>query len=524
MIFTLPVAIFFIGFLHLDQYRKTILHSEIDALNRQGSTLARTIGQTEAQHSIKAERRISALTVERARQLIASIPDARIRIFQPDGQMILDSARSSRLFTSTIGLTPRPDMTDRGITNLLRHLASGIAGLLSPSDNYPLYREGHHQGATDFPAVQSALTGEAGHLVMRDRHGKLILGAAVPIRHLRVVRGALLITASGVEMERDIEALQFTFFQVFAGILALTIVMGAYLSRSIVGPITKLAHGAKTVRQSSNRGSSPTALTLPDLIKRPDEIGILARDLSAMTIELQAKVIATASFAADVSHELKNPLTSLRSAVETIRRIDDPDQQKRLMQIIFDDVDRLNRLITDISSASRLEADLSKAEFEEIDLTLLLKNFVEARKLTAASTKGISLILDLPKRPIKAIIVADRLVQVLDNLLANAVSFSPNDSEIIIKLTKKRNQATITMTDHGQGIPPQKTETIFNRFYTERPSGEQFGQHSGLGLSISKQIIEAHGGTLTAANRPATKKRDKMVEPTGAVLTITLPL
>ena len=525
VIFTMPVAIFFLGFLHLDQYRKTILQSELDALYRQGDTLARTIGQTDAQYSIQAQRRISALTVERARQLIASIPDARIRIFQPDGQMISDSARSSRLFTPNSKLTPRPDMVDRGVNAWFRDRVIGLADFVSPRDNYPLYREGRNLSAADFPAVQYAFTGEPGHLVMRDRQGKLVLGVAVPIRHLRVVRGALLVTASGAEMERDIDALQYQFFQVFIFILVLTIVMGTYLSRSIVGPITKLARGAKAVRQSSSP-SGGSALTLPDLIKRRDEIGILAGDLSAMTEELQAKVKETASFAADVSHEIKNPLTSLRSAVETISRIDDRDQQQQLMQIILDDVGRLDRLITDISAASRLEADLSQAEFEVIDLNNLLSNFVEGRRLTAKNTRNISMSLDVPKRPIKASVVADRLVQVLDNLVANAISFSPDGGEIALSLKKKAGQVMITIADDGPGIPAQKTETIFDRFYTERPSGEQFGQHSGLGLSISKQIIEAHGGTLTASNKkPAKRKKtDDAPVATGAVMTITLPL
>ena len=544
VIFTVPVAIFFIGFLHLDQYRKTILQSEVNALYRQGNTLARTIGQTDAQYSITAQRQISAFTVERARQLIASIPDARIRIFQPDGKMISDSARSSKLFTPNIRVTPRPDMIDRGVGIWLRKKVSSLAEFLSPGDNYPIYRENRNLSASDIPAVQYALAGEPGHLVMRDRKGKLILGVAVPIRNLRVVRGALLVTASGVEIERDIKALNYNFFLVFAGILTLTIIMGAYLSRSIVGPITKLARGAKAVRQSSNSAGA-TALTLPDLIKRRDEIGILARDLSSMTEELQAKVKETASFAADVSHEIKNPLTSLRSAVETISRIDDRDQQKKLMQIILDDVGRLDRLITDISAASRLEADLSQAEFEVIDLNMLLSNFIDGRRLTTRTTRGITMNLDVPKRVVKASVVADRLVQVLDNLIANAISFSPDGGEIDVNMKKKAGQVVITIADQGPGIPPQKIETIFNRFYTERPSGEQFGRHSGLGLSISKQIIDAHGGTLTAANRKATVKRGKAAKPpvntraaeppastkaagqpsaTGAVMTIILPL
>ncbi len=522
VIFVVPVAMFFVGFLHLDQYRTTILESEINALYRQGNTLARTIGQRDAEYSIQAQRRISELTVQRASQLIASIPDARIRIFQPDGQLISDSLRSNRLFTPNIKLTPRPDMMDRGWTSWLRQQVGHVAEFFSPGDNYPLYREGRNLSAAHFPAVHQALMGEPGHLVMRDRDGRLVLGVAVPIRHLRVVRGALLVTASGVEIEQDIEDLQYTFFQIFAGILFFTVLMGGYLSRSIVGPILKLARGANIVRQSS--GQSPLSEVVgPALIGRRDEIGRLDRDLAAMTEDLQAKMKATASFAADVSHEIKNPLTSLRSAVETISRIDDRDQQKKLMQIILDDVGRLDRLITDISAASRLEADLSQAEYEEIDLVSLLKNFVEGRHLTAMHEHNITMKLDVPSRAIKAKVVVDRLVQVLDNVMSNAVTFSPDNGEVVIKLVKKSGQAVITITDQGPGIPAAKTATIFDRFYTERPSGEQFGRHSGLGLSISKQIMEAHGGMITADN-VKVKKGASQPSGTGAVMTISLPL
>lgn len=518
VIFIVPVAMFFIGFLHLDQYRNTIIQSEIDALYRQGNTLARTIGQTDAEYSIRAQRRISELTVQRASQLIASIPDARIRIFQPDGRLISDSARSSRLASPTIKLTPRPDMMPQGFGVWIRHKVNALAAALTPGDNYPLYREGRNLTAQNFPSVEAALRGEPARLVMRDRQGKLILGVAVPIRHLRVVRGALLVTASGEEIERDIEDLHFTFFQIFTAILVFTILMGSYLSRSIVGPILRLARGANVVRQGGGQ-----SLTLPDLIERRDEIGTLARDLSDMTDELQAKMKATASFAADVSHEIKNPLTSLRSAVETISRVDDRDQQKKLMQIILDDVGRLDRLITDISAASRLEADLSEAEFEAIDLGELLKNFVEGRKLTAMEERHISLVLDVPKRAVKANIAVGRIVQVLDNLLSNAVSFSPDHGEISISFVRKAGKAMITVTDQGPGIPPAKIDAIFDRFYTERPSGESFGRHSGLGLSISKKIIEAHGGMLSADNVKAGTGTETGVE-TGAVMTITLPL
>jgi len=515
LIIVFPTAMFFIGLLHLDQYRDTVLESELDALYRQGNTLARTIGLADAEYSVQAQRRISELTIHRAQQLIASIPDARIRIFQPNGTMIIDSADGGGLYPQNIKVTPRDDMVQSGITRWLQNMVSSLAAVLSPRDHYPLYRDGRQLSVEDFPLVKPALLGEPTRMIMRDRKGKLILGVALPIRNLRVVRGALLVTASGEQAEQDITEVQYTFFQVFFGILMITIILGMYLSRSIVGPITTLARRANQVRL--NQGQS---LTLPDLINRRDEIGILARDLSAMTDELNARMKATASFAADVSHELKNPLTSLRSAVETMARLDDKAQQEKLMQIILDDVGRLNRLISDISAASRLDADLSEAEYETIDLGDLIRNFVNSRRLTLDGQSKIVLQFQTPKTPVMARVVVDRLVQVLDNLFVNATSFSPDGGVIMLTLQRKGDAAVVTMADDGPGIPENKRDTIFNRFYSERPEGETFGRHSGLGLSISRQIIEALGGQITANNR----KRRRGAFKTGAEMVITLPI
>jgi len=515
VIIVFPTAMFFIGLLHLDQYRDTVLESELDALYRQGNTLARTIGLADAEYSVQAQRRISELTIHRAQQLIASIPDARIRIFQPNGAMIIDSADGGGLYPQNIKVTPRDDMVQSDITRWLQGMVSSLAAVLSPQDNYPLYRDGRYLSVEDFPLVKPALLGEPTRMIMRDRKGKLILGVALPIRNLRVVRGALLVTASGEQAERDITEVQYTFFQVFFGILMITIILGMYLSQSIVGPITTLARRANQVRL--NQGQS---LTLPDLINRRDEIGILARDLSAMTDELNARMKATASFAADVSHELKNPLTSLRSAVETMARLDDKAQQDKLMQIILDDVGRLNRLISDISAASRLDADLSEAEYETIDLGDLIRNFVNSRRLTLDGQSKVALQFQTPKTPVMARVVVDRLVQVLDNLFVNATSFSPDGGVIVLSLQRKGDDAVVTMADDGPGIPENKRDTIFNRFYSERPEGETFGRHSGLGLSISRQIIEALGGKITANNR----KRRRGAFKTGAEMVITLPI
>ena len=323
-----------------------------------------------------------------------------------------------------------------------------------------------------------------------------------------MVRGALLVTASGQAAEEDIRSVQFTFFMVFIGTLMVTLALGYYLARSIIDPVTRLARAADEVRLS--KGGT---LSLPRITGRRDEIGDLARDLAAMTDELQKRMQATASFAADVAHEIKNPLTSLQSAVETISKIDDEKQQRKLMDVILADVQRLDRLITDISAASRLDADIKASEFTTIDLAGLVRGFAEARG-HGSRDRGLTLEVDTPDAPVPVHAIPDRLVQVLDNLYANATSFSPEGGTIRLTLGISDGSAVLAMEDEGAGIPEGKTEAVFSRFYSERPDSERFGQHSGLGLSISRSIVEAHGGSLAASNR----------SPGGACLTMRLPI
>ena len=508
-----PLALFYIGLVLIDQYRQTVIDTHLDALYRQGDTLARSISQADAQQTEAGRRRLSRLTTERATQLIASIPDSRIRIFQPDGQLISDSALAGLHSSSRITLKPQQPSTQQTLLTMLRSGVSAMADFLSPAGDYPVYREDPAQTAVDFPAVMRALEGEADSLILRDRKGEMILGVAVPIRHLRVVRGALLITASGEAVENDIRSVQLSFLVIFLGTLIVTLGLGYYLARSIIDPVSRLARAADEVRLSKGN-----TLSLPKMMGRRDEIGDLARDLAAMTDELQHRMQATAGFAADVAHEIKNPLTSLQSAVETITKIEDEGQQRKLMEVIVADVKRLDRLISDISAASRLDADLKASEFTSVDLADLVRGFVEARG-HGNQERGITLEVEVPDGPVPVHAIPDRIVQVLDNLYANAVSFSPEGGTISLSLARTDDRAVVTMEDEGTGIPEGKLDDIFSRFYTERPKSEGFGKHSGLGLSISRSIVEAHGGSLAASNRGGVDTAS-----TGARLTMELPI
>ena len=327
---------------------------------------------------------------------------------------------------------------------------------------------------------------------------------AVPIQDLRLVRGALLVSVSGGKIETEIADVNVVFIKLFGIVTLITIALSVWLARSITTPITYLAAEADNLRRS--RDLSARMQRLP---RRRDEIGKLSESLIEMTDDLQKRMAATAGFAADVAHELKNPLSSLRSAAETISRISDAKQQQKLMNVILRDVARLDRLITDISRASRLDNEMAVEAAATFDLRDLAGNFVEAR---ADTTAGHRLVAELPEAAVMVRAQDGRIVQILDNLLANAVSFAPADSEITFRLTSDgKGQASLSVHDRGPGIPAGRLEDVFNRFYSERPAGEAFGEHSGLGLSIAKQIAQGYGGDLTAANDE------------GACFTLTLP-
>jgi two-component system sensor histidine kinase ChvG len=297
--------------------------------------------------------------------------------------------------------------------------------------------------------------------------------------------------------------------KVFLVALAVTVLLSLYLAGTITRPIRRLARAAEAVRTRHGRQKA-----LPDFSRRRDEIGDLSEALREMTAALWARMDAIERFAADVSHEIKNPLTSLRSAVETVARVNDPEQQRRLMSILLEDVQRLDRLITDISDASRLDAELSRAQSDTVDIRRMLEMLAELYRSTGGEDGPR---IDLDIRTPEALTVQgleSRIVQVFRNLITNAVSFSPKGGRITLAAGRIEGWVEVTVEDEGPGIPPGKLDAIFDRFYSERPAGEKFGTHSGLGLSISKQIIDAHHGVIFARNREGRS---------GARFTVRLP-
>ena len=508
-IMVFPLSIFLVGLLSIDQYRTTLIQSEFIALERQGFTLARSLALAEADRDQQfARRRLSAETMTHLLPLVGLGSSLRARVFQPNGLLFADTARQGRL-RIPVDVKRREDRSWLGHTrDHLNDAMNKASSFFSFADDLPIYVERRRQRADHFPEVLAALSGEPRRALRQDAGGELVLSVAVPIQDLRLVRGALLVSISGGKIERELANVNIAFLQLFMIVLMVTIGLSLYLARSITRPISRLASAADQLRRSGDMSRR-----LQQLPHRNDEIGQLSDALLAMTDELQRRIQATAAFAADVAHEIKNPLSSLRSAAETISLIKDPAQQQKLMNVILQDVSRLDRLITDISQASRVDTEIIGQDGEQIDFAALLDNFIQLRRQSFADHK---LVLVKPEQPIMVVGQDGRIVQVLDNLLSNAASFSPKGAKIIFDLRTKASpaQAVLQILDEGPGIPENRLETVFHRFYSERPKGESFGDHSGLGLSIAKQIIEGHDGSLVASNRDTG----------GACFTLTLPL
>ena len=496
------------GLLHLEQYRLSLVAAEIEAMGTQARAFSLSIGSAAVVAGrVGDERLVPDLTQTLMRGMLKNV-GVRARIFSPDGHLLGDSL-SLPGAVPPVQMTPLPDSS--GVGAVLDRLTNGVGRLLNwlPGGNkgWEPYREASIQKARHYSEVMVALSGGAlAGMVRQDIFGRPVLSVAVPIRRYRQVLGALMLSRDAENITRQVHDRRRDILIVFALALTVTVLMSLYLAWTIGQPLRRLADAADRVRFSKGKLDE-----IPDFSARSDEIGDLSGALREMTEALQARVHVIEGFAADVSHELKNPLTSLRSAVETLLRVQDPDQHKRLMAIILDDVERLDRLISDISDASRLDAELSRAQMEPIDLGRLLSTFVDLYQVTA-DQRGIRCLLEV-QGPLWVMGLDSRLGQVLGNLLSNAESFSPTEGTIRLMARAQDEQAIITLEDEGPGIPEQNLTDIFQRFYSERPESEKFGTHSGLGLSISKQIVESHGGTLYAENHTG-----------GARFVMTLPL
>jgi two-component system sensor histidine kinase ChvG len=351
--------------------------------------------------------------------------------------------------------------------------------------------------------------------------GGTVFSVTTPILQGETAVGVVALSSAEGEIDNLVRSEREQVLQMFVVAILVSIGLSLVLASTIANPLSDLAAAAEVGREKNARKMSPARIRIPDLSGRPDEIGRLSGALRGMVGALYDRIDANEQFAADVAHEIKNPLASLRSAIGTLRVAKRDDQRERLLEVIEHDVRRLDRLVSDISNASRLDSELVKEEEESFDLLSMLRNLTDYLG-NEAQEKGIEFIADLPAGPIEIQGLEARLAQVFVNLLSNAISFCEDGDAIRVWVRRRDNRVLIVVEDTGPGIPEQALTKIFNRFYSERPEG-QFGNNSGLGLAISKQIIEAHSGVIWAENIRPTDA-DVTSEPLGARFVVGLPV
>ena len=435
----------------------------------------------------------------------------RARLYATDGRLTLDTR--NLLARNIVEMRQLPPLdTWSQIEGLWTRIFDGVMGV-RPFAKLAPYFEAGIDGRV-YSEVLSALSGEVATGERVNDQNQLVLSVAVPIQRFRTVYGVLMVSTEGGEVFAILREERTTLLEVFAVGLIAMIVSSLYLARFVAQPVRRLADAADRVR----RGRTGRE-TIPLMDERRDEISDLATSISGMTRALYDRIDAIERFAADVAHELKNPLTSLKSAVEMFSRAKDDASRASLMQIVKNDVKRIDRLISDISDASRLDAELSREHSEPVDIERLLETIVEIYRFSDVP-RGVK--IDLQTRlPREAVVLGrdERLGQVFRNLIDNAISFSPENGTVTVTGTSAGMRARFTVDDEGPGIPPDNLETIFQRFYTERPPGHGFGNNSGLGLSIARQIASGFGGRIWAENRHAADGR--ML---GARFVVELPL
>ena len=530
-----------VGFLYLNQFREGLIDARVQSLQTQGEIIAAAIAasatvETDSitidpekllqlapgeSYGVADESRPSldfSINPERIgpvlRRLV-SPTKTRARIYDRDGYLLLNSRaltdRANILRSDLPTTTPPEDAA-----TFLERVWGTVKGYFGYS-NLPRYKDIGVANGKAYPEVAHALSGTAQSIVRVNGKGETIVSVAVPIQLFRTVRGALLLSTRGGDIDSIIASERWAIIRIFLVSAFVMLLLSFFLAGTIAEPMHRLAEAAERVRRGIKSRQE-----IPDYTSRSDEIGHLSGALRDMTRTLYNRIDAIESFAADVAHELKNPLTSLRSAVETLPNARSEESSQRLLAIIKHDVRRLDRLISDISDASRLDAELARADMAPIDLSRILTTVVTMSNQVNHGT-GIRVTLDVAphaagedQRKSNFIVLGhdSRLGQVFNNLIDNAKSFSNPGGSVRVALRPAKGAAEnglprdgfeIIIDDDGPGIPADAFERIFERFYTDRPS-QGFGQNSGLGLSISRQIIEAHGGRIRAMNRSGPAK------------------
>ena len=520
----LPPALLAAAMLYLDQYQNGLLAAEVEAMRTQARIYAGAIA--EAATRLQDDRAV--LVPEAARPLLRRLvdpsPNTQARLFDNTGLVVADSrvreGAGGAVVTEPLA-PPEPrgafsltvsGLYDRVLSVVPRGSRPDVEVDVNP--DAPSFDWQPNLGPDRREELRLALEGGVTPYIRRTADGRLLVSVAEPARRGNQSVGIVLLTREAREVDQRLFEIRASVLGIFGMALVLTVALSFYLAQTLANPIMQLAGSAAAMRQGEGRsGSVP-----PALLAREDEIGILARDLQAAARALWARIDTNERFAADVAHELRNPLTSVRSAIETLRRIENPEQRNRLLAIIADDAVRMDRLIADISDSSRVDAELSRTVAVPVDIAPILSTLAELHEATRKPDDP-EVLLEAPAEGLVVRGVEGRLVQVLRNLLGNALSFSPAEGRVTVRARPAGAMVEVVVEDEGPGIPEAKLEGIFERFYSERPSGERFGQHSGLGLSICRQIVEGLRGRIAAENR-----RDAAGKVIGAQFIVRLPV
>jgi two-component system sensor histidine kinase ChvG len=531
------LVVLVVGFLLLSQFRADIIDARTQSLTTQANIIAAAIaasaavgtdtitldpekllqlapGETPPPAPNDEDAITFSINPERVGPVLHRLvtpTHTRARIYDRDGLLLLDSQT-----VSSRGSTSRSDVSDPANedTTWLQRAWSAVRRVFV-RPKAPRGLGNWADNGKSLPEVAEALAGKVGSIVRVNSDGETIVSVAVPIQRTSAIRGALVLSTQGRDIDKVIASERWALLRYFLVAAAVMLILSISQANTIAEPLRKLAEAAERVQRGIRSRQQ-----IPDFTNRSDEIGHLSRALSEMTHALYSRIEAIESFAADVAHELKNPLTSLRSAVETLPRVKSASSRDRLLSIMQHDVRRLDRLISDISDASRLDAELARGDAEPVDVEALLRAVVS---MIADSPRSRGIVLrvtidDAETEPgVSPYLVLghdSRLAQVITNLVDNACSFSRPGGEVRIHLAsepgaaggdaKNPKRIVLTVEDDGPGIPPHALERIFERFYTDRPD-DGFGQNSGLGLSISRQIVQAHFGGIWAENCPLTE-------------------
>jgi len=512
----LALVVLVAGVLFLNPFRDSLVLQREAALETEARLIANAVEARLPQvagpvQNAPAQGAVATLTLAR----IDVAPGTELKVYDRNGRVIAEMVGASR--DGALPLDPVALPRNTFLTDMLNAVWSGVSRLV-PGGGQPV--PDPDAATLSRGLVEAARAGQTSVRAGEDAAGNTLFSVATPILRDGAVLGVVAVTSAAGELDQLVRNEREQVLRMFVIALLVSIALSLVLASTIANPLSDLAAAAELGRDKNARKMAPGRVRIPDLTARPDEIGRLSGALRGMVAALYDRIEANEQFAADVAHEIKNPLASLRSAVGSMRMVKKEDHRQKLLDVIEHDVRRLDRLVSDISNASRLDSELVKEEAEEFNLIRTITN-INQHLTEQAAEKGVDYITDLPAEAITIQGLEGRLAQVFVNLITNAISFCEQGDAVRVWV-RRRDNRVLVVEDTGPGIPEQALAKVFKRFYSDRPA-THFGNNSGLGLSISKQIVEAHGGVIWAENIRPTED-DATSEPLGARFVVGLPI